>query len=101
MQQLNVRRITIFSATVCYGFALWLPAFSYVPFASTPLRIAYMPSWLPLVFGIVAVLFMEIAAFSFLANPVFIVAVFAYGFGKNKSAAQLAAASVEIGRAHV
>lgn len=97
MRRSNVRWIAIFSAMVCYGLALWLPAFSYVPFASAPLRIAYMPGWLPLVFGVVAVLFMEFAAFSFLANPVFIVAAFAYGFGKNKVAAQLAAASVSLG----
>jgi ABC-type glycerol-3-phosphate transport system permease component len=56
-----------------------------------------MPGWLPLVFGGIAALFMQVAAFSTLANPIFLAALVAYGFGRNRISGILAATSIVIG----
>jgi hypothetical protein len=98
MQRLSPRRIIIFVALGCYAASLCLPAFSYIPYlASSPPQTVYMPGWLPLVCGGIAALFMQVAAFSNLANPVFFAASLAYGFGKNRISATLAVISMLIG----
>lgn len=98
MHRLRLRRIVVFVATLLYMASLCLPAFSYIPFlTSSPTHIVYMPGWSPLIFGGVAALFMEVAAFSCLANPIFLVAVFAYGFGKDRISMWLAATSIVVG----
>jgi hypothetical protein len=75
-----------------------LPAFSYVPFLNNPQRdISNFYGWSALPFAPVAMLFMESAAFAWFANPIFLSALFTYGFGKDRISIALAATAIVVG----
>ena len=100
MRLLSSRLFVISSAIALYGSSLYLPAFSYIPFLDKiPESIARMPGWAPLVFGAVAVLFAQVAAISFLANPSFFAAFIAYCAREYKLSEKCSAASFVLGLA--
>jgi hypothetical protein len=98
MQRLRIRRIVIFVAILLYIGSICLPAFSYVPFLNSSQRgVSNFYGWAALPFAPVAMLFMELAAFAWLANPIFLSALITYGFGKDRISIALAAAAIAVG----
>lgn len=77
MQTSISRRIVIALAMGCFIASLCLPAFSHSD-SPTGHQIESVPGWMPLAWGWIAMIFIQPPAFAWLANPFFIISVWAF-----------------------